>query len=66
LDALAIAVGILILLIAAWLVFTRLSAKFSDRYESFCPSLAEADKDGAITRGLDTRRHSAEQFPQYP
>jgi hypothetical protein len=47
----AIAVGILILLIAAWLVFTRLSAKFSDRYESFYPSLTEADKDGAITRG---------------
>ena len=32
-------------------MFGRLSAKFSDRYESFYPSLAEADKDGAITRG---------------
>jgi hypothetical protein len=28
-----------------------LAAKFSDRYESFYPSLAEAAKDGAITRG---------------
>jgi hypothetical protein len=27
------------------------SASLSDRYESFYPSLAEADKDGAITRG---------------
>jgi hypothetical protein len=50
-KSLAIAVGIVISLIAAWLVFVRLSAKFSDRYESFYPSLAEADKDGAITRG---------------
>lgn len=40
-----------ILLIAAWLVFAWLSAKFSDRYESFYPSLTEADKDGAVTRG---------------
>jgi len=48
---LAIGVGTVILLIAAWLVFTRLSAKFGDRYESFYPSLTEADKDGAITRG---------------
>jgi len=48
---LAIAVATVILLIAAWLVFTRLSAKLNDRYESFYLSLAEADKDGAITRG---------------
>src|SRR6266567_4415844 len=48
---LAIAVATVILLIAAWLVFTRVSAKLNDRYESFYPSLAEADKDGAITRG---------------
>jgi hypothetical protein len=27
------------------------SSSLSDRYESFYPSLAEADKDGAITRG---------------
>src|SRR6266568_9414471 len=48
---LVIAAVMIILLIGGWLVFARLSAKFSDRYESFYPSLAEADKDGAITRG---------------
>jgi hypothetical protein len=48
---LAIAVGTLILLIVAWVVVARLAASFSDRYESFYPSLAEAEKDGAITRG---------------
>lgn len=42
---------IVILLIAGWVVFSQFSAKFSDHYESFYPSLAEADKDGAITRG---------------
>jgi hypothetical protein len=47
----AIAVGAILLFIVGWLVFAWLSAKFSDRYESFYPSLAEADKDGAITRG---------------
>jgi hypothetical protein len=46
----AIAVGTVVLLIVGWLVFAWLSAKFSDRYESY-PSLAEANKDGAITRG---------------
>jgi hypothetical protein len=48
---LAIAVGTVILLISAWLVYARLSAMYSDRYESFYPSLADADKHGAITRG---------------
>ena len=47
----AIAAGLVILLIVSWLAFARRSAKFSDRYESFYPSLAEAAKDGAITRG---------------
>lgn len=42
---------VLVLLIAGWLVFSRLSAALSDRYESFYPSLADADKDRAITRG---------------
>ena len=50
-KSLAIAVGTVILLISAWLVYARLSAKYSDRYESFYPSLAEAKKDGAIGRG---------------
>lgn len=48
---LVIAVGTVILLMLGWLVFVWLSAKFSDRFEAFYPSLAEADKDGAITRG---------------
>jgi|SRR5215469_17017989 len=46
----AIAAGLVILLIVAWLAFAQLSAKFSDRSESFYPTLAEAAKDGAITR----------------
>jgi hypothetical protein len=48
---LAVAVGIVILLIVAWVVGSRVAASLSDRYESFYPSLAEAEKDGAITRG---------------
>jgi len=48
---LTIAVAVTILLIAGWVAFARLSAKFSDRYESFYASLAEADKDGAIAHG---------------
>jgi hypothetical protein len=47
----AVAAGIVIVLIVAWVVVARLSASFSDRYESFYASLAEAEKDGAITRG---------------
>lgn len=50
-EPLAIAAWTVILLIATFFVFVRLSAKFSDRYESFYPSLVEANKDGAITRG---------------
>lgn len=46
-----VAMATLVLLIVGWLVFAWLSAKFSDRYESFYPSLVQADKDGAITRG---------------
>jgi hypothetical protein len=48
---LAIAVGAILLFIVGWVVVSRLSASFSDRYESFYPSLADAEKDGAITRG---------------
>jgi hypothetical protein len=48
---LAVAVGVVILLIVVWVAVARLAASFSDRYESFYPSLAEAEKDGAITRG---------------
>jgi|HubBroStandDraft_1064217.scaffolds.fasta_scaffold21852_4 hypothetical protein len=48
---LIIVAGAVILLIAAWVAFSSLSAKFSDRYESVYPSLAEASKDGATTRG---------------
>jgi hypothetical protein len=48
---LAVAVGVVILLIAAWVAVARLASRPSDRYESFYPSLADADKDGAITRG---------------
>ena len=47
----AVAAGIVIVIIVAWVVVARLSASFSDHYESFYPSLAEAEKDGAITRG---------------
>jgi hypothetical protein len=48
---LAVAVGVVVLLIVAWVVAARLAASLSDRYESFYPSLVEAEKDGAITRG---------------
>ena len=48
---LAIPVAMVILLIAGWVAFARLSAKLSDRYESFYRSLAEANKDGATARG---------------
>jgi hypothetical protein len=47
----ALTIAALILFTAGWLIVTRLSANFSDHYESFYPSLVEADKDGAITRG---------------
>ena len=49
--SLAVVVGIVILLIVVCVVVGRLSTSFSDRYESFYPSLADAEKDGAITRG---------------
>lgn len=42
---------ILVLLFAGWLVLSRLSATFNDRYESYYPSFEDAAKDGAITRG---------------
>jgi len=42
---------LLILLIRAWVAAPRLSARFSDRHEAFYPSLVDAAKDGAITRG---------------
>jgi hypothetical protein len=48
---LAIAVAVVVLLIAGWVAFAHLSTEFSDRYESFYPSLTEARKDGAIDRG---------------
>lgn len=48
---LSVVLAIVILLIGGWVGFSQLSAKFSDRLESFYPSLADADKDGAITRG---------------
>ena len=48
---LAVAMGIVLILIVGWVVVARLAASLSDRYQSFYPSLAEADKDGAITRG---------------
>jgi hypothetical protein len=48
---LAAAVGIVLLLIVAWIVVGRLAATFNDSFESFYPSLAEAKKDGAIARG---------------
>jgi hypothetical protein len=44
-------VGIILLLIVAWVVLAHLATSYSDHYESFYPSLAEAGKDGAITRG---------------
>jgi len=48
---LAITVGIVLLLIVGWVVVAPVTTSLNDRYESFYPSLAEADKDGAITRG---------------
>jgi hypothetical protein len=50
-KSLTIAVGIILLVIAGWVVVARVGASLGDRYESFYPSLEEADKDGAITRG---------------
>jgi hypothetical protein len=46
-----LAVGVVILLVGGWVAFAWLSATFSDRFESYYPSLAEAEKDGAIDRG---------------
>src|SRR5947209_10135911 len=48
---LAVTVGIVLLFLVVWVVVARLAASLNDRYESFYPSLADADKDGAITRG---------------
>ena len=48
---LAVAMGIVLLFIVGWVVVARLAASLSDRYESFYPSLTEANKDGATTRG---------------
>jgi hypothetical protein len=50
-KSLALTVGIVLLVIVGWVVVARLAASHSDRYESFYPSLSEAHKDGAITRG---------------
>jgi len=47
----AVTIGVVLLPILVWTVAARLSVPFNDRYESFYPSLVEADKDGAITRG---------------
>ena len=48
---LMIAVVTVILLVGGWVAFAWLSPTFSDRFESYYPSLAEAKKDGAIDRG---------------
>src|SRR5437016_13581999 len=48
---LAVTVGIVLLFLVVWVVVARLAASLNERYESFYLSLAEADKDGAITRG---------------
>jgi hypothetical protein len=48
---LAIAVVAILLFIVGWVVVSRVAASLNDRSESFYPSLAEAGKDGAITRG---------------
>lgn len=48
---LAVAVAAILLIIVSWIVTSRVSRVFNDRSESFYPSLAEAGKDGAITRG---------------
>lgn len=45
---LAIAVVVVLVFVIGWVVVSRV---LNDRFESFYPSLAEADKDGAITRG---------------
>ena len=45
---LAIAVIAVLVFVVGWVVVSRV---FNDRSESFYPSLAEAGKDGAITRG---------------
>ena len=50
-KSLAIAVGIVLSFIVAWVVVARLRANLSDRSESFYPSLTESAKDGAIGRG---------------
>src|SRR5205809_5471195 len=41
---LAVTVGIVLLFLVVWVVVARLAASLNDRYESFYPSLAEADK----------------------
>ena len=48
---LSIAVVATLLFIVGWVVVSRVAASLNDRSESFYPSLAEAGKDGAITRG---------------
>ena len=48
---LAIAVVAVLLFVVCWVVVSRIAASLNDRSESFYPSLAEARKDGAITRG---------------
>lgn len=47
---LVIVVGILGVVVA-WVVVAHVTRGPSDRFESFYPSLAEADKSGAITHG---------------
>jgi hypothetical protein len=48
---LAIAILGIVLLIVGWIVVSRVAASFDGRFESSYASLAEANKDGAITRG---------------
>jgi hypothetical protein len=48
---LAIAVGAILLFIVGWVVVSRVGLNLNDHSESFYPSLAEAGKDGATTRG---------------
>lgn len=47
---LAVTVGS-VLVVAGWVMIARLATRHGDRHESFYPSLAEAEKDGAIARG---------------
>jgi hypothetical protein len=47
----AVTVAIVFLIIVGSVVALRLAVRRSDHYESFYQSLADADKDGAITRG---------------